>query len=152
MTHKYLVHISWVWWVPWRISFSLRGLELINWKSQCCHFRFKWNCDDGGDKEQIEIRTDNIVYDGNDLEFGIWNDDGYLFLWEMGPDFFRTPHTSEQIRVLVNDYPAWCSSIGMWIYFNFWPQFDLKPFYLNKLAISYCIFLLIPYCNNITHC
>ena len=94
------------------------GCGLSQW-GECwnTHFGFNWNCE-GGDKEQIVIKTDNIVYDGDGLQFKIWQnengeDDGYLHIWEMGPDFFRTPHTSEQIQVLVNDYPAWCSSTGM---------------------------------------
>ena len=90
------------------------GCGLEEWAS-CweTHFKFKWNCE-GGNKDEIIVRSDKIVNDGTSLEFGTWQGDngehdGFLFLWEMGPDFFRTPHSSQQIQVLVNDYPAWCS-------------------------------------------
>ena len=53
--------------------------------------------------------------DGTTLDFDVWqnadgNDEGFLFIREMGPDFFRTPHDSKQIQIFVNDYPSWCSS------------------------------------------
>ena len=91
------------------------GCELESW-GYCWekHYKFSWTCE-GGDKPLITVVPNNITSDGTNLNFGVWqnedgNDEGYLFIKEMGPDFFRTPHDSKQVQVIVNEYPAWCSS------------------------------------------
>ena len=80
------------------------GCELKSW-GYCWekHYQFRWTCE-GGDKPLITVVPNNITSDGTNLNFGVWqnedgNDEGYLFIKEMGPDFFRTPHDSKQVQV-----------------------------------------------------
>ena len=103
-------------------KYDLYPLLDSNWDYACelhtynycwyTHHTLKWSCE-GGDKPLIEIDSTGIVSDNTTLDFGVWqkdDDDGHLFLWEMGPDFFRTPHKTKQVQVTVNDYIAWCSA------------------------------------------
>lgn len=89
------------------------GCDIVQW-ANCWeqHFRLLWDCE-GGDQPLIEVSADDIITDGTEIDFGVWqNEDqhnGLIHIFTMGPDFFRTVHDSQQVQVVVNDYPAWCA-------------------------------------------
>ena len=69
------------------------GCDLTSW-GHCWekHYLLSWTCE-GGNKPSITVDK-NITSDGTNIDFGMWQngdgfDDGFLFIEQMGPDFFR---------------------------------------------------------------